>query len=121
MSYLQEFDAFHSCVLPVVSHSGAILQIPTYRIFAASDISSEAGGEYGGEELSNFVQSSVIAMEMSKITSAKPRREKESGGGSKVLDKRKAKKKLNAAERTGFNYTDGIEEFDVPFIDEPRW
>lgn len=29
--------------------------------------------------------------------------------------------KLTPAEMTGYNYSDGREMFDVPFIDEPLW
>jgi len=70
----------------------------------------------------------MIAIETTKMS--KGRGSKSSlpvldADGSESRASSKAKKvkpvKLSPAEMTGYNYTDGREWFDVPFIDEPLW
>lgn len=73
-------------------------------------------------------QASMIAIETTKLSRGRVSKTSSPAGDGDGLESRapaRVKKvkpvKLSPAEMTGYNYSDGRELFDVPFINEPLW
>lgn len=73
-------------------------------------------------------QASMIAIETTKLSRGRASKSSSPAtdvDGSELRTPTRVKKvkpvKLSPTEMTGYNYSDGRELFDVPFVDEPLW